>query len=312
MRLLHHPLRDRLGDHPEDSPPKPAGQSSIYRGGQTSRQPPCRRRTRKAAQLVQWWGDDVAAETSGHLCSCLDPVRLNVAIHDQLLAAVDGKRGIAAADSLCAACVDLLAVDAAAISLVFDGANSGTLGSSGAPARVYDELQFTLGEGPCLDSVTRRIPIAVVDLADPKEARWPAYGPAMLAHQVRGVYAIPVVVAGEFVGALDLFRTEPGPISGEDLTRAVAAAELATIPLLDLLDADLQAAATDPNSNAWAELNTLTRAEVSQATGMLVAQLGLEPAEALVRLRAHAYASGRSVTDVARDLLERRLKLDAD
>jgi len=180
------------------------------------------------------------------------------------------------------------------------------------PARVYDELQFTLGEGPCLDSVTGRIPIVVVDLADPKEARWPAYGPAMLAHQVRGVYAIPIVVAGEFVGALDLFRTQPGPLSGEDLTGAVAAAELAAIPLLDLLDADLQAAVTDPNSNAWAELNTLSRAEVSQATGMLVAQLNLEPAEALVRLRAHAYASGRSVTDVARDLLERRLKLEAD
>ena len=261
---------------------------------------------------MQWWGDDVAAETSGHLGSCPAPVRLNVAIHEQLLAAVDGRRGIAAADSLCEACVLLLAVDAAAISLIFDGASSGTLGASGAPARVYDDLQFTLGEGPCLDSVTRRIPIVVVDLADPKEARWPAYGPAMLAHQVRGVYAVPIVVAGEFVGALDLFRTQPGPLSGGDLTGAVAAAELAAIPLLDLLDADLQAAATDPNSNAWAELNTLTRAEVSQATGMLVAQLDLEPAEALVRLRAHAYASGRTITDVARDLLERRLKLDAD
>ncbi|WP_459953125.1 ANTAR domain-containing protein, partial [Mycobacterium avium] len=84
------------------------------------------------------------------------------------------------------------------------------------------------------------------------------------------------------------------------------------IPLLDLLDADLQAAVADPTSNAWAELNTLSRSEVSQATGMLVAQLEVEPAEALVRLRAHAYATGRSATDVARDILERRLKLEAD
>ena len=134
----------------------------------------------------------------------------------------------------------------------------------------------------------------------------------MLAHQIRGVYAIPVVVAGEFVGALDLFRAQPGPLPGEDLAGAVAAAELAGIPLLDLLDGDLQAAVADPNSNAWAELNTLSRAEVSQATGMLVAQLEIEPAEALVRLRAHAYATGRSATDVARDILDRRLKLEAD
>ena len=235
-----------------------------------------------------------------------------MATHEQLIAAIDGRRGVDAADRLCEACVVLLDIDAAAISLVFDGANTGTLGSSGARARMYDELQFTLGEGPCLDSVLRRIPILIVDLGDPEEARWPAYRPAMLAHQIRGVYAIPVVVAGEFVGALDLFRARPGPLLAADLAGAVAAAELAAIPLLDLLDGDLQAAVTDPNSNAWAELNKLTRAELSQAIGMLVAQLEVEPALALILLRAHAYASGRSVTGIARDILDRRLKLEAD
>jgi hypothetical protein len=235
-----------------------------------------------------------------------------VATHEQLIAAIDGRRGLDAADRLCEACVVLLDIDAAAISLVFDGANSGTLGSSGAPARIYDELQFTLGEGPCLDSVLQRIPILIVDLADPAEARWPAYRPAMLARQIRGVYAIPVVVAGEFVGALDLFRARPGPLLAADLAGAVAAAELAAIPVLDLLDGDLQAAVTDPTSSAWAELNRLTRAEVSQAIGMLVAQLEVEPALALLLLRAHAYATGRSVTDIARDILDRRLKLEAD
>ena len=235
-----------------------------------------------------------------------------MATHEQLIAAIDGRRGVDAANRLCEACVVLLDIDAAAISLVFDGANTGTLGSSGARARMYDELQFTLGEGPCLDSVLRRIPILIVDLGDPEEARWPAYRPAMLAHQIRGVYAIPVVVAGEFVGALDLFRARPGPLLATDLAGAVAAAELAAIPLLDLLDGDLQAAVTDPNSNAWAELNKLTRAELSQAIGMLVAQLEVEPALALILLRAHAYASGRSVTGIARDILDRRLKLEAD
>ena len=81
---------------------------------------------------------------------------------------------------------------------------------------------------------------------------------------------------------------------------------------MDLMDADLQAAVNDPNSDAWAELSALSRAEVSQATGMLVAQLDVEPAAALVRLRAHAYATGRSATDVARDILDRRLRLEAD
>lgn len=134
----------------------------------------------------------------------------------------------------------------------------------------------------------------------------------MLDLQIRGVFAMPVLVAGEYVGALDLFRIQPGQLDREQLSGAVVAAELAGAPVLDLLDGDLSAAASDPLSNAWAELNSLSRAEVSQATGMLVAQLDVEPAEALVRLRAHAYATGRTSTEVARDILERRLRLEAD
>lgn len=206
----------------------------------------------------------------------------------------------------------LFDIDAAAISLVFDGTNTGTLGASGEPARMYDELQFLLGEGPCLDSVARRAPVVVFDLADPVNQRWPVYGPALLDLHVHGVYAMPVVVAGEYVGALDLFRNRPGLLIGEEFSAAFVAAELAAIPLLDLLDADMAAAVEDPESNAWAELNALSRAEVSQATGMLVAQLEVEPADALARLRAHAYSTGRSATEVARDIVDRRLRLEAD
>ena len=206
----------------------------------------------------------------------------------------------------------LFGVDAAAISLVFSGVTSGTLGSSGEAARVYDELQFTLGEGPCLDSVASRGPVLIADLANANDGRWPAYGPAMLDHEIRGIFAIPVMVAGEYVGALDLFRAQPGELPGDYLAGAVLAAELAGAPLLDLMHSDLQAAVNNPYSSAWADFNALSRTEVSQATGMLVAQLGVEPAEALVRLRAHAYATDRSATEVARDILDRRLRLEAD
>ncbi len=229
------------------------------------------------------------------------------------MSAVGAHRGVAAANRLCEACVELLSVDAAAISLVFDGTNTGTLGASGDRGRIYDELQFTLGEGPCLESVSTRAPVLVIDLiADVGTGRWPAYGPALLAYDIRGVYAMPVLVGGEYLGALDLFRTRASVLDGDDLAGALVAAELAEMPLLDLLAEDLQAAVADPDSFAWAELNTITRAEVSQATGMLVAQLEITAVEALVRLRAHAYRSGRSATEVARDILERRLRLERD
>jgi len=77
--------------------------------------------------------------------------------------------------------------------------------------------------------------------------------------------------AGQYVGALDLFWAHSGVLGAEQLASALVAAELAQMPLLDLLAEDLQAAVADPDSDSWAELNTLSRAEVSQATGMLVA-----------------------------------------
>lgn len=232
------------------------------------------------------------------------------AVEEKLLAAMGEQRGVGAADRLCEACVTLFGIDAAAVSVVFDGANVGTLGASGATARVYDEAQFTHGEGPCLDAVAHRSPVAVADLADPAETRWPAYGPAMLSYQIRGVYAMPIVVAGEYVGALDVFQAQPTTLTTEQISGVAVAAELAQLPMLDMLDKTLLDAAATPGSQAWDELNLLTRAEVSHATGMLMAQLNVGAPAALVRLRAHAYAAGRSATDVARDIVERRLRLE--
>lgn len=235
-----------------------------------------------------------------------------MAIHDELTTALRGLRGTDAADRLCEACVDLLEVDAAAISLIFDGTNSGTLGASGDPARLYDELQFTLGEGPCLESVARRVPIFGVDLADPKDQRWPTYAPAMVAHHIGSVFAMPVVLAGQYVGALDLYRTRTGDLGADDLAGALVVAELAQMPLLDLLAEDLQAAVSDPESDAWTELHRLSRVEVSQATGVLIDQLDIDAAAALVRLRAYAYATNRSATAVARDILDHGLRIDIE
>ena len=233
-------------------------------------------------------------------------------IHEALITAVGTGRGTVAADRLCEACVDLFAIDAAAISLVFDGTSTGTLGVSSDLARTYDDLQFTIGEGPCLETVIARAPVFVVDLADLNETRWPLYAPAMLAHDIHGVFAMPILIAGEYLGALDLFCRIPGMRAADELEGALVAADLAGMPVLDLIGEDLQAALGEPSSTAWAELSTITRSEVSQATGMLVAQLEVTPAEALVRLRAYAYAAGRSPSEVARDILERRLRLEAD
>ncbi|HUR73861.1 MAG TPA: ANTAR domain-containing protein [Sporichthya sp.] len=230
----------------------------------------------------------------------------------EFAAAVRGAEpGLAAADRLCHACVDLLQVDGAAISLVRAGATQGTFGSSNALSRRLDEYQFTFGEGPCLDSVRQAHTIQVPDLADPSEARWPAYAGAALEEGVHAVYAVPVAINSTYVGALDLFRSGPGALAGSELTGALLAAELAALPLLDLMSAEVDWAAIEAG-DPWLQLASLERVEVYQATGMIVARLDVDPTEALVRLRAHAFAHGMTASAAAWAVVNRELVLDAD
>src|SRR5260370_16446674 len=95
-------------------------------------------------------------------------------------------------------------------------------------------MQFTFGEGPCLDCVVQGFPILVADLAKPSDGRWPAYSLAMLDHHIRGIFAIPIVLAGAYVGALDLFRTRPAELSDEHLAGPSLPAGAAAIPFMSL------------------------------------------------------------------------------
>ena len=234
-------------------------------------------------------------------------------IHDSLTAAVDGVRGARAiAYRLCTACVELLDVDGAALSMIYDGVLSRSLGSSSPLSGELDELQFTFGEGPCLESASRAAPVLVADLNDAGAQRWPAFASAAAKRGVRAVFALPVAVAGFPIGALDLYRNRSGALNPDMLAGGLFAAELAVFSLLDLMSLDMDAAVTDQRSDAWSELAALTRTEVYQAAGMLIAQLGVPLAEALVRLRAYAFTHDLTASAVAFQILDRRLRLADD
>lgn len=227
--------------------------------------------------------------------------------------ALDGADpGLSRADRLCHACVDLLSVDGAAISLVVGGSTQGTFGSSSERSRRLDEYQFTFGEGPCLDSVREARPVLVADIQAPEEQRWPAFAGAVLDAGVRAVYALPVAISATYVGALDLFRESPGELVGSDLRGGLLAAQVATLPLLDLISPHAEWRNADGGSDGWSELATLERVEVYQATGMIMGRLGVGPAAALSRLRAHAFAHEMTASEVAWAIVGRRLTLDAD
>lgn len=234
------------------------------------------------------------------------------AMREGLGASMVGVTGLVAADRLCQACVDLLDVDGAAISLIHQGTSRGTFGSSNDLSRRLDALQFTFGEGPCLDAVQQQRPVLVDDLA--VGHRWPAFTGSVLGAGVRAVFALPVAVASEHVGALDLFRHEPRGLEPDGLTGALLAARLATVPILDLIsglsDRAEAGIVEGTQETPWSELESLDRVEIYQATGFLIAQLGISPAEAVVRLRARAFSTDRTASDVAYQILDRSLELD--
>jgi hypothetical protein len=215
------------------------------------------------------------------------------------------------ADRLCHACVDLLDVDGAAISLMLEGSSQGTFGSSDGLSRQLDEYQFTFGEGPCMDAV-RDGPVFAADIGDVAETRWPAFVGSALDLGVGALFALPISLANSYVGALDLYRHAPGPMLGNSLVGGLMAAELAALPLLDMIGAEAELAIPGQEPPAWKQLASLARVEVYQATGMVMAQLGVGPAEALARLRAHAYAQGLTASQVAWSIVERELSLELD
>lgn len=239
----------------------------------------------------------------------MDSQLLRDALADSM---TDAPTPLAAADRLCTACVQLLDVDGASISYVDGGTTRGTFGSSDRLSRTLDELQYTYGQGPCLDTVAQRRPVLAPDLDDPGEGRWPALVQAVLGHGVHAVFALPVAVAGTPLGALDLYRCTSGPLDDAALTGGVWAAGLAALPLLDLMTSRTEWQRAAAGEGSWDQLASLERVEVYQATGMIVAALGVTPADALVRLRAHAVRRGLTASDVAYQVLDRRLALDDD
>ncbi len=208
---------------------------------------------------------------------------------------------------LCAAAARGLAVSGAGVSVMGeDGVRGLSTGSDPAAERL-EELQFTLGEGPCIDAFEVRRPVLIPDLGTVALGRWPVYSSAAFEGGVRAVFAFPLQVGASRLGVLDLFRYRPGPLTAEQVARALVFADVAVGTLLDGQDR----AGPDVAAGGLVEAMD-SRAELFQAQGMVMVQLGIPLAEALARLRAYAYAENRSLADVARDVVARRLRFDRD
>jgi GAF domain-containing protein len=188
-------------------------------------------------------------------------------------------------------------VDGAGLALEHeDGSLRWVVVTDGA-AELLEDTQRELGEGPGLAAYGDAVAVVVVDLAT--DRRFARLAAVVTPRGLRGVLAVPVVVAGRPVGALSLYATEPRPWSAIDVAAVGAYAGV----VAELLRASIALGARD------AEVAELTRALtarvwVEQAKGALVATEGLDRAVASERLRTRAEASQRTVADVAREVVQ--------
>ena len=207
---------------------------------------------------------------------------------------------------LCEVCADVTGMTGAGIMLMSDDVPRGAVCTTDDVSALIEDLQFALGEGPCVDAFHTDAPVLEPDLAAPADPRWLGFaGPAVEAG-ARAVFGFPLQLGAVRLGALNLYRSRPGPLTDDQHADALVMADVAARALLVM-----QADARPGRLAAALEAGSDFQHVVHQASGMVSAQLGISVGQALIRLRAHAFGNDRSLTEVARDVVARRLRFDA-
>lgn len=204
-------------------------------------------------------------------------------------------------ERLCRACLAALPVDGVGLSLM--GGNyvgeRALLGASDSTGVRLEELQFNLGEGPCASAFADGRPVLVPDLGDgDAKGRWPMFIHEAETTRARALFAFPLQIGAISMGAMDCYRTRPGPL--HEVTEALVVAEAVTLALLH--------AQANGGGRGLADMAIGHHAAVHQATGMVSVQLDISIEEAFVRLRAYAYRHDRSLDEVGADVVARRLR----
>jgi hypothetical protein len=179
----------------------------------------------------------------------------------------------------------------------------GSLCTSNEMSDLIEQLQYALGEGPCVDAYRQDWPVLEPDLAHPATPRWVAFAPPAIEAGVRAVFGFPLQVGAVRLGALNLCRDRSGPLSDDQHAYALVMADIAAHAVLVL---QTDAPPGELASQLWAGADF--HYVVHQAAGMVAAQLDVSVAQALVRLRAYAFGNERALTEVAKDVVARKLR----
>lgn len=208
----------------------------------------------------------------------------------------------------CAPFLAALPVTGAAISSLGSFMAPETICASDINAARLDELQFDLGEGPCWDASRTRRPVLAADLRTRPDHTWPAFVDAIQGMPIRGLVAYPLLLGPLSVGVVDMYSSSALAFGEDQNHEAQLLASKAARSVAREIFSRITA---DPDAPAEPE-SEYSRRHIHQATGMVLAQLNLSAADASLILRAHAFATGRSLSDVAQDVIEWKLDFARD
>ena len=208
------------------------------------------------------------------------------------------------ATRLCEVCADIALMSGAGIMLMV-GNVQGSVWSTNEVSALIEELQYTLEEGPCVDAYRQDRPVLEPDLAEPNTPRWSAFTPPAVEAGVRAIFGFPLQVGTVRLGALNLYRDRPGPLTDDQNADALALAGVAARAVLAM-----QAHA--PPEELAQELHREANFHfvVYQAAGIVGADLRVSIDDALARLRAYAFSNERLLTEVAKAVVSRKLRFD--
>jgi hypothetical protein len=207
---------------------------------------------------------------------------------------------------LCEGCAEITDVSGAGIMLMSGDLPRGSVYTTNAVSNLIEELQYTLGEGPCVDAFRQDRPVLEPDLIHPAIPRWFGFAPPAIEAGALAVFGFPLQVGAIRLGALNLYRDRPGRLTDDQHADGLVLANIAAAAILVL-----QANAPPGQLAAELEAGADFQYVVHQAAGMIAAQLEVSVGQALIRLRANAFATERRVVDVAEDVVARSLRFDA-
>jgi hypothetical protein len=206
---------------------------------------------------------------------------------------------------ICRVAAEVTRVTGAGVIVLTDDAPQASLCATDEVATLIEELHFSLGEGPCIDAHRMSSVVLEPDLTSPAATRWPAFSRRAVDAGARAIFAFPIHLETARLGALGLYRTEPGALDNEQQAEAIVMADVIARTLLTLQ-------ADAPPGSVPDQLDTELHVVVNQAAGMMSVQLDVSVEEALVRLRARAFCTDRPLADVAREVIDQPLHFRAE